>query len=172
VSSGERGDVYRRAIIVATLMFWTLLAVVPPAMAQGTADLSLAKSADRAKVKLGENVTYTITVTNLGPDTASGVTFGDTVPDLLNLVSFSCGAGAVVDLSFCMVDSLSSGATVTATLVATPISVCKRSQNKAITDTSSVVASTADPNSSNNTASVSVRFIGKPNAEEHCHPAG
>jgi uncharacterized repeat protein (TIGR01451 family) len=161
---------YRRAIIVATLMFWALLTVVPPAMAQGAADLSIAKSADTTKVKVGENVTYTIAVTNLGPGTATGVTFGDTVPDLLNLVSFKCTAGAVVNLSFCLVDTLSSGATVTATLVATPVSVCKRSQNKTIIDTSGVTASTADPDSSNNTASASVRFIGKPGVEEHCHP--
>jgi uncharacterized repeat protein (TIGR01451 family) len=140
-------------------------------MAQGTADLSIAKSADTTKVALGQNVTYTITVTNLGPDAATAVFFGDAVPDLLNLVSFSCSEGTVVD-TFCQVDSLSSGATVTATLVATPVSVCKRSENKTITDTSFVMASTADPDSSNNTASVSVRFIGKPNVEEHCHHAG
>ena len=162
----------RRAIIVVVLVFWAFLAVVvPSAMAQGTADLSIAKSADTTKVTLGENVTYTITVTNLGPDVATGVLFGDAVPDLLNLVSFSCSEGAVVD-TFCLVDSLSSAATVTATLVATPVSVCKRSENRTITDTSTVVASTADPDSSNNTASVSVRFIGKPNAEEHCRKAG
>lgn len=162
----------RRAIIVAILVFWALLAVAaPPAMAQGTADLSIAKSADTTKVALGQNVTYTITVTNLGPDVATGVFFGDAVPDLLNLVSFSCSQGAVVN-TFCLVESLSSAATATATLVATPISVCKRSENKTITDTSTVVASTADPDSSNNIASVSVSFIGKPNAEEHCRKAG
>jgi uncharacterized repeat protein (TIGR01451 family) len=162
----------RRAIIVAILVFCVLLAVAaPPAMAQGTADLSIAKSADTTRVALGQNVTYTITVTNLGPDVATGVFFGDAVPDLLNLVSFSCSQGAVVN-TFCLVESLSSAATATATLVATPISVCKRSENKTITDTSTVVASTADPDSSNNIASVSVRFIGKPNAEEHCRKAG
>jgi uncharacterized repeat protein (TIGR01451 family) len=161
-----------RAIIVAVLVVWALFAVTaPPALAQGTADLSIAKSADTTKVALGQNVTYTITVTNLGADVATGVFLGDDVPDLLNLVSFSCSEGTVVD-TFCQVDSLSSGATVTATLVATPISVCKRSANRMITDTSTVIASTADPDSSNNTASVSVRFIGKPNAEEHCHNAG
>jgi large repetitive protein len=162
----------RRAIIVATLVLGALFAVTaPPALAQGTADLSIAKSADTTKVALGQDVTYTITVTNLGPDVATGVVFGDEVPDLLNLVSFSCSEGTVVN-TFCQVDSLSSGATVTAALVGTPISVCKRSVNRMITDTSTVVASTADPDSSDNTASVSVRFIGKPNAEEHCHNAG
>ena len=44
-----------------------MLGIVPPASAQEpTADLALSKTADRKNVKIGENITFTITVTNLG----------------------------------------------------------------------------------------------------------
>jgi hypothetical protein len=35
------------------------------AAAQGTADLSITKTADQKTVKIGETITYTITLTNL-----------------------------------------------------------------------------------------------------------
>src|SRR5262245_57174255 len=66
-----------------------------PAAAQGVADLGLTKIADRKNVRIGENITFTITVTNQGPDAATGVVFGDPLPDPLNLVSFTCGQGTV-----------------------------------------------------------------------------
>src|SRR5262245_3517875 len=91
-----------------------------PAAAQ-QADLALAKTADHKSVKIGENITFTIAVTNLGPATATGIVFGDPLPDPLNLVSFSCGQGTPSGQSFCAVDSLPAGLSVSATLVATPI---------------------------------------------------
>ena len=87
------------------------------AAAQGTADLSITKTADQKTVKIGETMTYTITLTNLGPDEATDVVFGDPIPDQLNLVSSTCG-----DVSaFCTVASLESGASVSLTAAATPI---------------------------------------------------
>src|SRR5829696_10502732 len=61
------------------------------AFAQGTPDLEITKTADRKTVKIGETITYTITLTNLGPDAATDVVFGDPIPDQLNLVSSTCG---------------------------------------------------------------------------------
>src|SRR5215203_2343380 len=101
-----------------------------PAAAQETADLALTKVADQKNVRIGENITYTITLTNLGPDTATGVVFGDPVPDPLNLVSFTCSQGTISGGSFCAVESLPSGASVTATLVATPITNPARSERR------------------------------------------
>ncbi len=131
-------------------------------MAQETTDLALTKSVDRSKVKLGENITYTLTLTNLGPATATDVVFGDPVPDQLNLVSFSCSAGTVSGGPFCQLDSLASGASVTAILVATPIPNLSK-QERRINNTAFIFPefSPPDVDLSNNSASVTVRVIGK-----------
>ena len=124
------------------------------AAGQDGADLALTKTADRKSVRIGENVTYTITLTNHGPAPATDVQFGDSVPDPLNLVSFACSRGTIVPQSFCAVDRVDVGETVTATLVATPIENTARSERR-FTNTAFISASaTTDPVSDNNTASV------------------
>jgi uncharacterized repeat protein (TIGR01451 family) len=50
-------------------------------------DLSVVKDVDNPTPNVGENVTFTITVTNAGPDTATNVTLGDTLPAGLTYVS-------------------------------------------------------------------------------------
>jgi len=132
-----------------------------PAAAQETADLALTKVADQKNVRIGENITYTITLTNLGPDTATGVVFGDPVPDPLNLVSFTCSQGTISGGSFCAVESLPSGASVTATLVATPITNPARSERRFSNTAFISDAATTDSNSTNNSASVETHIVGK-----------
>lgn len=133
---------------------------IHPSAAQETADLAITKVADPKNVKIGENITFTITLTNLGPSTATGVTFGDPLPDPLNLVSFTCSDGTVVG-SFCAVESVVSGASVTAILVATPIANPAKSERK-FSNTAFISESAAtDPNASNNSASVELHIIGK-----------
>ena len=141
---------------IASLLL-TLASLTQPLIAQ---DLRITKVADRTRVRIGETITFTITLTNLGPGTATGIVFGDPLPDPLNLVSFSCSAGTVVQQSFCSVASLASGASVTATLVATPITNPAQSERR-FTNTAFISESaTPDPNSSNNTASLRLRIIG------------
>jgi uncharacterized repeat protein (TIGR01451 family) len=124
--------------------------------AQETADLQITKVAAQKTVRAGGTVTYTVTVTNLGPGPATGVVFGDSLPDQLNLVDSTCGAVS----AFCSVESLPSGASATITIVATPIANLGRGERR-ITNTAFVLESqTSDPNPSNNQASVTVRFVG------------
>jgi uncharacterized repeat protein (TIGR01451 family) len=133
---------------------------VQPVAAQGAADLKLTKIADRKNVRIGENITYTITLTNLGPDSATDVVFGDPLPDPVNLVSFTCSQGISNGGSFCAVDSVPSGTSVTATLVATPITNPAKSERR-FTNTAFISdTATPDPNS-NNSASVRTHIIGK-----------
>jgi uncharacterized repeat protein (TIGR01451 family) len=131
-----------------------------PAAAQEIADLKLTKVVDRKNVRIGENITYTITLTNLGPDSATNVVFGDPIPDPLNLVSFACSQGISNGGSFCAVESVPSGASVTATLVATPITNPAKSERR-FTNTAFISESaTPDPNITNNSASVRTHIIG------------
>jgi uncharacterized repeat protein (TIGR01451 family) len=134
---------------------------VQPAAAQGTADLSLTKVADRNNIRIGENITYTITLSNLGPDTATSVVFGDPLPDPLNVVSFTCSQGTVSGGPFCAVDSVPSGASVTATLVATPITNPAKSERRFTNIAFIMESATPDPNTTNNSATVRAHIIGK-----------
>jgi large repetitive protein len=148
---------------IALLLGLVMLAggSVQPAAAQGTADLTITKVADSKNVRIGENITYTITLTNLGPDTATGVVFGDPLPDPLNLVSFTCSQGSSNGGSFCSVESVPSGASVSATLVATPITNPAQSERR-FTNTAFISDSaTPDPNLSNNSATVRTHIVGK-----------
>jgi uncharacterized repeat protein (TIGR01451 family) len=138
-----------------------MLGTVSPVSAQElTADLALTKTADRKNVKIGENITFTITVTNLGPDTATDVFFGDPIPDPLNFVSSSCSQGTAF-LGLCRVESLAVGETVTITLVTTPIGNPAKSERK-FTNTAFIAESDAfDPNLDNNIASLHLHIVGK-----------
>src|SRR5262249_20736419 len=148
-----------RIALLSLLLGLVITASAPPAWAQ-SADLAITKTADRRNVKIGETIAFTITVTNLGPVAATGVVFGDPVPDALNLVSFTCTQGTVTG-TFCAVESIPSGGSVTATLVATPIANPAQNERK-FTNTAFISQSgTPDSDSSNNTASVSIHIVGK-----------
>jgi uncharacterized repeat protein (TIGR01451 family) len=140
-----------------------VLGLVPVASAQEpSADLALTKTADRKNVKIGESITFTITVTNLGPDAATGVYFGDSLPDPLNFVSASCDKSPTSG-GACAVDSLAVGESATITIVATPITNPAQSERR-FTNTAFIAESaTLDPNPDNNTASLQLHIVGNTN---------
>jgi uncharacterized repeat protein (TIGR01451 family) len=130
---------------------------VDRAAGQEQADLQVTKVASSKTVRVGETVTYTVTLTNLGPGVATGVVFGDSLPDQLNLVSSTCG-----DVSaFCTVESLPRGASQTLMIVATPITNLARNERR-ISNTAFIedFGTTKDPNPGNDQASTIVRVVG------------
>ncbi len=131
-----------------------------PAAAQEEADLLLKVTANRNKVKVGEEVTYTLTLTNLGPSDVTSLFFSGSLPDSLNWVSFSCGAGTSYP-TFCTLDSLASGAMATAIVVATPRPYLGREERAADAYFSAHADYTPDSNGSNNGVLVSIKIIGK-----------
>jgi uncharacterized repeat protein (TIGR01451 family) len=58
------------------------------------AELTITKTADRRAVRLGQNVKFTVTVTNNGPDTALNTTVVDRLPDSMRYVSSSATVGS------------------------------------------------------------------------------
>lgn len=60
-------------------------------------DVALTKSVDPAVAKRGDTVVYTLTVTNTGPNTATGVKVTDKLPDGLTFVSHDGASPAVYD---------------------------------------------------------------------------
>lgn len=149
-----------RVLIAFSILLILMGGNIPPASAQeASADLVLTKTADHKNVKIGQTITFTITVTNLGPDTATGVFFGDALPDPLNFVSSSCNKGPTSG-GACSVTSLAVGESATITLVATPITNPAKSERK-FTNTAFIGASdTFDPNPGNNTASLHLHITG------------
>ncbi len=87
--------------------------------ATSTSDISVTLVADQSEIQPGQNITYTATMTNLGPDDASFVDVGFSLPDELSLVSMTCDLGISPDTPFCEYSSLKSGQTVVSILVAT-----------------------------------------------------
>ena len=89
-----------------------------------TADLSLAKTVDDATPNVGDSVTFTVTVTNAGPDTATNISVEDSLPAGYTYDAGSIAGGSSQDdsaaptLSWSLA-SLASGASVNLTFTAT-----------------------------------------------------
>jgi uncharacterized repeat protein (TIGR01451 family) len=138
--------------------------------AMSTSDISLTLVAHESR-QVGGEVTYTATMTNLGPDDGNSVDVGFTLPDQLRLVSMTCDRGISPDTPFCEYGSLAAGETVVSILVAKPNPGAQKG-NPELTTTASVFFEvdcnfdpnncTFDPNLSNNSASVTIRLTGKP----------
>ena len=113
------------------------------------ADLSITKSADRSQVAAGFNLTYTLTATNDGPGSATGVTVTDTLPGTVTFVSASAGCGESGGIVTCTTGSLASGASVQFTITVTAPGALGP-----ITNTVNVTSTVADFIPSNNSAAL------------------
>ncbi|HEV7427903.1 MAG TPA: hypothetical protein VGQ46_16225 [Thermoanaerobaculia bacterium] len=112
------------------------------------ADVSITKTGPPA-ISLGQNITYTITVSNFGPAGATGVTVSDTTPAGLTPVSVS-GGGCVTFP--CSIGALAVGPPVTITATYNvPVTYSGASP---ILNTATV-SSASDPNAGNNSSTAS-----------------
>jgi uncharacterized repeat protein (TIGR01451 family) len=122
-------------------------------VATGIADLSVTKtsSPNQPQIPANTDVTYTITVTNLGPASASGVTLTDTIPANMTFVSATSTQGSCTGTGpvTCNLGTVNSGSNAIVTVVG-------RTGSNApgpTTNTATVSSATPDPNPANNTAS-------------------
>ena len=118
-------------------------------------DLSITKTDGSSTAIAGGRVTYTIQVSNLGSDTATGASVVDTLPAALTGATWTCagtgggtctasGSGGIDDTV-----TLPGGASVTYTLTAT----VSGPAGGTVTNTASVTAPGRDPNAANDSAS-------------------
>ena len=125
---------------------------------QALVDVAVSKTGSPATQELGQgNITWTIVVTNNGPDTDTNVTVSDPMPAGNTYVSSSttqgtCTGGAILT---CDIGTMAMGAQVTITLVTTP------SATGTQTNTVTVSGSRPETNTANNTATATVEITGK-----------
>jgi uncharacterized repeat protein (TIGR01451 family) len=132
------------------------------------ADLSITNTDSRDPVMVGNNLTYTLTVSNAGVDAAASVVVSDTLPAGATFVSAtatqgSCaGAGTLT----CNLGGMAAGASATVSVIVTPQSA------GTITNAASVTSSTPDHDTSNNSATQQTRVSALPSIAGHVTTAG
>jgi uncharacterized repeat protein (TIGR01451 family) len=145
---------------IAAGTFHSLALVVPSG-----ADLSITKSGAPNPVVSGNRLTYTLTVTNNGPQGATGVTVTDALPASLHFNSISSSQGTCMRSTAtnpqpkggtvtCSVGDLANGADASITIVVTATTP------GTVTNTAKVSGNETDPDSSNNSSSATTIVVG------------
>ena len=119
------------------------------------ADLGIVKTVNNTTPNIGEIITYTLTVTNGGPNTATNVAVTDLLPPDLSYQGDTPSQGSYTSATgIWTVGTLNDGATATLTLSAR---VLDQRDNLTITNTATISASDqADANTANNSSSVDI----------------
>ena len=124
-------------------------------LSQSPADLAVTMQA-QGTATTGASVTYSITVTNNGPNTAQGVSLSATLADSFSYQNATATVGSCSGSSevWCDLGTLASGATASIQITGTMLSP------GSIESTATVAASSYDPVSTNNIATATVAVAG------------
>jgi uncharacterized repeat protein (TIGR01451 family) len=156
-----RPTILSSAIIFAFLLVLAQTAIAAP-VGDAVADIGITKSGEELAPR-NSNITYTIVVSNGGPDTASNVTITDPIPANTVFVSANViqGSGSVsfdgtqVTATFASIDLFESGAISVVVKVNTDVQ-----RGTVITNTATVTSASTDPESSNDTSTAQTTVIG------------
>jgi len=119
-----------------------------PTLQDPEADLALTKVASTDLVIAGKALTYTLTITNSGPSTATDVTVTDSLPLGVTYDSASTGCSHFGGTVTCSLSTLA----VDETAVLTTVVTVSSSTTETLSNSAIVTATTTDPDASNNTA--------------------
>ena len=117
------------------------------------ADLSVTKSDSPDPVFVGQRVTYTIDVTNGGPQEATGVTLTDTLPVGMSFNSASAGCVEALGVVTCNLGTLASGAVASVQIIIIADAV------GTLTNTATASSDQLDPNTANDTATENTAVV-------------
>ena len=149
----------RRGRLGAVALVAAGITALVPASALATADLAVDKTDSGAygqdPVTLGSEITYTITVTNGGPDTANGVELSDNLPSQLDFVASNPSQGSCKGSNniTCELGSIANGGSATVTIRVLP----KRAQQ--YVNTASVKSADPDPVGANDSDSETTTVV-------------
>ncbi|MDP6716326.1 MAG: hypothetical protein QF368_17130, partial [SAR202 cluster bacterium] len=123
-----------------------------------TADLSVTKTDDADPVTAGNNITYTVTITNNGPSTSTSVVVTDPIPSQTTFVSASsaCSNNTSLAAVVCNLGDLASSGSSVVQIV---LSVAS-SGSGSVTNVASATSSTIDLDATNNTATSTTAIQG------------
>jgi uncharacterized repeat protein (TIGR01451 family) len=131
---------------------------------ENKSDLRVTTSSSVDVINFGGTLTYTVTVTNLGPFPASAVTLVDPLPAPAIFLSMNAGGAS------CTTPPLAQGGTITCNLGSLPsgasttisftVRVSKLPMPSSATNTAVVSSPNFDPNPANNSASVTTLVFG------------
>ncbi len=109
------------------------------------ADLAITQTVSPVPATVGKPMTYTLTITNAGPQPAYNVTLTDALPSTVSFSSASAGCTYANGNVLGTFSSLPSGGATNVTITVTPTA------GGTMANTATVAAVTPDPNSANNT---------------------
>jgi len=115
-----------------------------------TADLGVSQIVSSPLLNVGGNLTFTLAITNLGPDTAAGVVVNDNLPSGISFVSATTTQGTVSQnggVISCSLGTLANRAGAIVTIDATALTA------GVSTNLVSILSGASDPFANNNTAS-------------------
>jgi uncharacterized delta-60 repeat protein/uncharacterized repeat protein (TIGR01451 family) len=125
------------------------------------ANLKIEKTAAPSSVIPGESLTYTLTVSNLGPDTAANVVVTDNLPAEVAFVACNSGGGGVCGGSgnnrTVTFASLANGASAVITLQAT--ASASLTNGSSFENTATVASDTPEGDSADNTAKFTITVL-------------
>src|SRR4051794_19016576 len=140
-----------------------------------TANLRLTKADSPDPVAVGQTLTYTVTVSNNGPDGATNVTMVDTMPNSVDFISATPSSGSCTQQARKVTCHLGSIAAGTPANVSTPtVSIQVRpTKPGSITNSATVTSAENDPAKANNTDTATTRVNAAagppPAAQPTCH---
>ncbi|WP_354700988.1 hypothetical protein DSM112329_01283 [Paraconexibacter sp. AEG42_29] len=123
------------------------------------ADIRLEKTASKSPVNIGEQLTFTLKVTNLGPSPATSVAISDAIPGEFTYISNDGGCVFTPPTGTlgCAVGTLASGASKT---IVVTVRAEADGATRSITNTATASAQQNDPTPGNNTATSTVAITG------------
>ncbi|HEV7684283.1 MAG TPA: hypothetical protein VGO68_19375 [Pyrinomonadaceae bacterium] len=148
------------ALVCLTLIGCSQVAFAITAGGGGVADLGISKSADES-VQRGHELTYSIVVTNEGPDSATGVTVTDVLPPHTSFVSAVASQGTVMNSSNTVTANLGTIALFESANISIVVAIdADTPRDTIINNTATVASASTDSNPENNSATASTAVTG------------
>ena len=134
-------------------------------------DLGITKIVNNSKPNYLQNVTFTLTAHNYGPDNATGVKVTDILPNGLKLISVSGDGIYDSTTGIWTIGNLANGATAVLNIIAQAVSA-----NTQVINTASITGTNYDQNSTNDQSSATVNIkpasdLGIKITVDNAHPA-